>query len=232
MDEFLFHMALARIWKFINQVNAYFHAQEPWKIAQKDPALFSEIVAATTYSLYSIGILLWPTMPTKMSELLAALGTEVVPMSNQLDELKLGYWVRPLLLKKTEPLFVKPEPAPVPQEEVTIMMDPEITIDEFVKVNLSVGTIISCEPLEKSDKLYKLEVDFGQFGKRQILSGVRKYFAPDDLIGKQALFVVNLAPRKMMGLESHGMLLTAQDEQGNLQLMTPFNPVGNGTKLK
>ena len=66
MDEFMFHMALARLWKFINQTNAYFHSQEPWKVAQKDPEQFKEILSATAHSLRTIALLLWPIMPKKM----------------------------------------------------------------------------------------------------------------------------------------------------------------------
>jgi methionyl-tRNA synthetase len=97
---------------------------------------------------------------------------------------------------------------------------------------LLVGTIEKCEEMPKSDKLLKLSVNFGQFGHRQILSGVKKYFTGAELIGKQAIFIYNLEPRQMMGLESQGMLLTAQNEFGNLYLIAPQAPVPNGTRLK
>ena len=107
-----------------------------------------------------------------------------------------------------------------------------IPFEEFVKVHLTVGTIEQCEEIPQSDKLYKLQVNFGALGMRQILSGIRKSFKPEDLVGKQAVFVTNLKPRKMMGLESQGMLLTAQDENNAMSLLAPKILVPNGTRLK
>jgi methionyl-tRNA synthetase len=119
-----------------------------------------------------------------------------------------------------------------PIKEVMPAVD-EITIDDVVKVHLVVGTIEACEPIEKSDKLYKLQVNFGDKGMRQVLSGIRKsYESPEDLIGKQAVFVYNLKPRAMMGLESQGMVLTAQAEDNKVKIITPSQPVPNGTLLR
>ncbi len=104
-----------------------------------------------------------------------------------------------------------------------------INYDDFAKVEMQIGTILSCEPVEKSEKLLKLEVDFGT-EKRQILSGIAKYYSPDDLVGKQAAFVTNLESREMMGLESQGMILaTGTDEK--IVLMQPAEEVPNGSKL-
>lgn len=94
-----------------------------------------------------------------------------------------------------------------------------MTIDEFSKVELKVGTIKSAERVEGSEKLLKLQVDLGtkesgEADSRQILSGIGKNYAPEDIIGRQAVFVTNLEPRLMMGLESQGMLLAASDEAG------------------
>lgn len=100
----------------------------------------------------------------------------------------------------------------------------EITFDDFLKVDIRVGTIISAEKVEKSKKLLKLQVDFGEFGQRQILAGIAETFAvPEFLHGRQTLFVVNLAPRKMMGLESHGMILAVPSENNTVQLPGNFS---------
>lgn len=105
-----------------------------------------------------------------------------------------------------------------------------ITIDDLEKIEVRVGTILTCEPVEGSDKLLKLEVDFGN-EKRQILSGIAKWYTPQDLIGRQTTFVTNLEPRQMMGLESQGMLFaTGTDEKGAI-LLQPSEPVPNGSKL-
>ena len=107
-----------------------------------------------------------------------------------------------------------------------------LAIEDVVKVKLVVGTIESCEELPKSDKLYKLQVNFGAKGSRTILSGVKKLFTAADLIGKQAVFVFNLKPRPMMGFESHGMLLITNNAQGDRQFVTPAAPVENGSELQ
>ena len=237
MNEFMFHMALARLWRFINQVNAYFHAQEPWKVAQKDPEKFKEIISATAHALHAIAILLWPVMPHKMEQLLASLGVELNLQKNNIEPLAHDTWNKIFMFKKIENLFVKPEPisndnaAPVKQETAPVN-DESITIDEFAKVHLMVGTIEECQEIEQSDKLYKMQVNFGALGMRQILSGVRKHFKVEDLKGKQAVFVVNLKPRKMLGLESQGMMLTAEDADKKLSIVSPHVQVPNGTKLK
>lgn len=94
-----------------------------------------------------------------------------------------------------------------------------MTIDEFSKVELKVGTIKTAERVEGSEKLLKLQVDLGEAAPRQILSGIGKQYAPEDVAGQQAVFVTNLDPRMMMGLESQGMLLAADNETGPVLLM-------------
>jgi len=86
-----------------------------------------------------------------------------------------------------------------------------ITFDDFMKVDIRAGFITAAERVPKSDKLLKLQVNFGDLGTRQILAGIGKDFAPEAIIGLSAAFVVNLAPRKMMGLESHGMILAGEN---------------------
>ena len=237
MDDYSYHMALGRLWKYINQVNSYFHANEPWKLAKNNKVKFTEVISATCHSLYTVAILLWPVMPSKMEELLKNLGVNFEIKGNALEILKGNRWDREFYLQITQTLFKKPEPrkdeSPMIQE-ATKSPD-EIayaTIDQFAAVELRVGTIEECEEMPKSDKLYKLRVNFGECGVRQILAGVKKSFSPDDLMGKQVVFVFNLKPRKMMGLESQGMMLTAKNDDGNLVLIVPQTNVKNGVRLQ
>lgn len=104
-----------------------------------------------------------------------------------------------------------------------------VSIEEFKKMDLRMGTILVAEPVEGSEKLLRLEVDFGEF-KRQILSGIAKWYKPEDLVGKQLPFIVNLEPRKMMGLESQGMLIATSDENGAV-LLLPVREVSPGVTL-
>ena len=107
---------------------------------------------------------------------------------------------------------------------------PMIQFDDFAKLELKAGTITACEKVEKADKLLKLEVDIGT-EKRTIVSGIAQHYSADEMIGKQVVVVTNLAPRKMKGIESQGMILTAEDSDGKLQLLKPENPVSPGSNV-
>lgn len=107
-----------------------------------------------------------------------------------------------------------------------------ITIDDFSKVELKVGTVLSAEEVEGSEKLLKLEVDLGEEKHRQILAGVKQYYKPEDLVGKQVIVVANLEPRMMMGLESQGMILAASDEKNGPIFLTVPKEVTLGTKIR
>jgi len=102
-------------------------------------------------------------------------------------------------------------------------MKPTITYEDFAKLDLRVGTVNNCEEKAGSDKLLRLTVDFGEEGTRNILSGIKEWYKPADLIGKQFVFVFNLAPRKMMGEESEGMIL-ATDEKKPLPIKAKALP--------
>jgi len=234
MSEYQFHMALASLWKFIHHTNAYFHAQEPWKIAASDPAKFKEIISATCHALKTIAVLAWPVMPQKMEQLLTSMGIEKLFENNTIQKLELNIWRQEFMLHKIENLFVKPEP----REEVVVVEEkkqevpavPDIAIEDFIKAHLVVGTIEQAEEIPGSDKLLKLQVNFGPLGMRQILSGVKKSYAPSDVLGKQGVFVTNLKPRKMMGFESHGMMLFALHD-GKHTFITSSDVVPNGTRV-
>ena len=106
----------------------------------------------------------------------------------------------------------------------------EIVYDDFAKIDLKVGTILSAEKVEKADKLLNLQIDLG-FEKRTILSGIAKHFSPEEIIGKQVVVVANLAPRKMRGIESNGMILMAEDKAGELYFVKPENAIENGSEV-
>ena len=107
----------------------------------------------------------------------------------------------------------------------------EITYDDFVKIDLRVGTILKAEKVEKADKLLKLELDMGTH-TRTVVSGIAMHFKPEDIIGKQVTVVANLAPRKMRGIESQGMILMAQNADGRLIFVSPLETADNGSEVK
>ena len=126
---------------------------------------------------------------------------------------------------------VKSEPAQgVENLQPEAAAKPEIVFDDFVKIDLKVGTIISAEKVEKADKLLKLEVDMG-YEKRTIVSGIAMHFTPEEIVGKQVTVVVNLAPRKMRGIESQGMILMAEDKSGKLYFISPEGTIEAGSSV-
>lgn len=107
-----------------------------------------------------------------------------------------------------------------------------ITIEDFKKVEMRVGTIEAVEEIEGSEKLYKFSMNLGEETPRQILGGFKLAYSKEELIGKQVLVVTNLEPRKLMGLESHGMILAASDSDGKPAIISPIKEVASGTPIK
>lgn len=110
-------------------------------------------------------------------------------------------------------------------------MNPEISYDDFVKLDIRIGTVIAAELVPETDKLIKCTVNFGEMGERTIVSGIALFRTPEELIGKQLPYIVNLAPRILRGIESQGMLLAASTEDG-IALLHPDAVVTNGTRLR
>ncbi len=239
MNNYVVHLGLATIWKFIAQANAFFHAHEPWKLIKEDKEKFLEVCSAVCHSLRTISMALWPVMPSSMEQLLQSLGV-VTAFGNQTNLIELlmhESWDHSFTIQKIPVLFNKIEKQTEEKAEGIarndVVEEPTvIEITDFAKMQLRVGTIDECETIAKSDKLYKLQVNFGSLGTRQVLSGIRHFFSPEELKNKQAVFVYNLKPRQMMGLQSQGMILTAKDDAGKCHLIVPQQLVPNGTLLQ
>lgn len=240
MQHYYFHRAYAAVWKFIHDLNAYFHRHEPWKLVKTDPARFAEVISATCHGIYAAAILVWPVMPESMQAMVAALGKEVVVGDtsggqNYFALLKNSDWRETFVLTKVEPLFKKYEIGK-PMEDKKEIAVPEtlsnlITIDDLMKVELLVGEIQEVVDMPESEKIYKMTVDFGPQGKRTICAGVKKFYKPDELVGKKTVFAFNLKPRKLMGIESQGMMMMAKNEQDAPTLVRIDADVQPGTRL-
>ena len=240
MESCSYHLAVAEISKLLSRTNAYFHEQEPWKISKTQPEIFNEVIWTTITVLEAASFLLQPILPEKMTELRVRIGGQLATSGDVLAQLTNRIYTQSFKLQAGEALFMKfdklLEEVVSGFAEATPGLAPVetnwIEIDQFAQVELLVGTIETCEPVAKSDKLLRMEVNFGPRGRNQVLSGVQKFFTPDQLIGQQGVFVFNLKPRKMMGLESQGMMLTVDDGDGGLVRATVSGLVPNGTKLK
>lgn len=125
-------------------------------------------------------------------------------------------------------VYMEPQ---IQQEEQILPASPSITIDDFKKVIAKIGTVIHAEAVPDSDKLIRCEIDFGT-EKRQILSGIREWYQPEQLIGRQLLYVVNLAPRTIRGLESQGMLMAVDGVDGAPVFLVPDAPVLPGSTVR
>jgi methionyl-tRNA synthetase len=121
------------------------------------------------------------------------------------------------------PLPVEETPAPA--------IKPIITYEEFSKMDIRVGTIVAAEPVPETDKLLKCTIDFGEIGTRTIVSGIKAFRTPEQLIGKQVPYIVNLAPRTIKGIESQGMLLALSAGDGGFSLLHPDSQVEPGSKI-
>jgi methionyl-tRNA synthetase len=133
-------------------------------------------------------------------------------------------------MAKTAPQETKKEVKEETKVEETVEKTPEISFDDFMKVQLRVGEIIACEAVPKSSKLLKETVKFGD-EVRTIVSGIAKHYKPEEMVGKKVVFVTNLAPRKICGIESQGMIMAAEDADGNFSLIVPEKDVASGTVL-
>lgn len=223
-----FHLAYAEVKRFVGQVNAYVHECQPWVQAEQDKQQFVETVTAVASCLYTIAHLLWPVMPRKMHELLAALGYDV-----QLDinGVVAQAWSQAYTLQKIAPLFQKVEGKHVVPETTVVQPQEEIIeIGDFARVHIVTGTVTAAEAVQKSDKLLKLQINCGEYGIRQVLSGIRAQYTPEALVGQQVIVIVNLKPRVMMGMESQGMVLLAKGPE-RLALLKPNAAVPDGTRI-
>jgi methionyl-tRNA synthetase len=219
---------LEEIWRIISIANQSIAAHEPWvkmKNNQADYAMAT--VALGVNILAKCALLLHPIMPEKTTKMATTLGM-IINTAN-FEELIYGLkLLQTIKLAKTEPLFPKIEIEQKPQEE--IIEEPKITIDEFFKAQIKVGTVIEAQIVEKSNKLLLLQVDLGEKNPRQIVAGIREHYQPQDIIGKQVCVVANLKPAKIMGLESNGMVLAAKDANG-LSLVAPINTRASGANV-
>lgn len=229
MANYSFHLAYAEVKRFIGLVNAYVHERQPWVQAGKDQDAFVETVTCVVGSLNTIAHLLWPVMPTAMEQVLAVLGSGQTAIAQAYT----ASWQQHYMLTATTPLFEKVEgKMKASQSTATDMQIPEISIDDFAQAHLVVGTVMQAHAVEKSEKLIQLTVDCGNYGIRTIVAGVRAYYRPGELIGKQGVFVVNLQPRSVMGIESHGMMLFVPGAEGTWCMIQPSGFAEPGSRLR
>ena len=222
MDDFKFNFALEEIWVVIRRANKYIDETMPWVLAKNeaDKPRLDNVLRNLTEAIRVVSVLIYPFMHTTteaMREQLGLAGTEIKWEDTFVFDLAGGAKVckgAPIFprldidkeIKELEALEGKHV-----EENIPLELKDEIVYDDFDKLDLRVGTILSAEKHPDADKLLVFQVQMGT-EKRQIISGVAKYFKPEECVGKKVVVVANLKPRKLRGLESKGMILFADDE--------------------
>lgn len=238
MQGFEFHKALIAVWELISDMNKYVDTNAPWTLAKGEDDASKRHLSAVMYNLLEglrvVAGLVYPVMPETAAKMHRHLGFEdAAEKFWLLENLTWGQTAPGRTLPKAITLFprieVKHNDEDADPEPKLTDLKAEITIDDFVKVDLRVGTVIAAEKVPKANKLLKLKVDIGEI--REVVAGVALRYEPQDLIGKQIVLVANLKPAKLMGILSDGMILAATDADGP-QVATFKTPVPNGTMLK
>ncbi len=242
LDNFKFRDAQKEAMNLARIGNKYIADCEPWKVIKTDPERVKTIINLSLQLTANLAIAFEPFLPFSSKKLYGMLNVEALGWENlgSTELLKPGHQ-----LAKPELLFEKIE-----DEAIQAQMDrlerikkeneaanykaaevkTPVTFDDFEKLDIRVGTILSCEKVKKSNKLLKFEIADG-LENRTILSGIAQYYNPEDLVGKQVCFIANFPPRKMMGLESQGMILSAVNFDGTLSVITPQREVKPGSQV-
>jgi methionyl-tRNA synthetase len=241
LESYRFREATAQMMDLARAGNKYLADTEPWKVIKQDETRVKTIMHTALQLTAGLSIICEPFMPRTADKLrrMLNIGQIAWEKSTQPVLLESGHQ-----LGQTELLFEKIEDQTVEQQvnklheatkgqETQVEVPPareEVTFPDFEKMDIRVATIIEAEKVKKSKKLLKLKLDTG-LGERIVLSGIAAYYQPEDIVGKQVCVLVNLAPRKMMGTESQGMVLMAEDQDGQLSFIRPEELVSNGSTV-
>ena len=241
MDKFAFNMALEEIWILVRRANKYIDEKSPWVLAKDESkkAELDTVMHNLAESIRIISILIHPFMHTTSKEIRKQMGlwyADVVWKDAFTFEMMDGEQV-----KKGNPIFPRLDiekeleelqslNKPAEPENVPLQLKPEITYDDFDKIDFRVGTIVKAEKHPKADKLLVFQVKLGT-ELRQVISGVAGSFKPEEMVGKKVMVVTNLKPAKLAGVVSEGMILCAEDAEGNLSLMVPEKKMPAGAEI-
>lgn len=243
IETFHFREALKDVMSIARAGNKYLQDTEPWKVAKTDMERVATILNVALNIAGSLAVAMEPFMPFSSAKLAEMLGLKVLAW----DEIGRRDLIAPSTkLGEVTLLFEKIED-PAIEAQIKRLDDikkanelnawqpapqaPDVEFDTFMKADLRVGTVLECERIPKADKLLKFLIDDG-IDKRTIVSGIAKYYQPEDLVGKQVCFIANLAPRKLRGVVSQGMILSAEDADGRLVVIGPSAPVRPGAQVK
>jgi methionyl-tRNA synthetase len=233
MASFAFHKAMQIVWEYVNQLNKYIDMTAPWELAKKKTTR-KQLQVVINNLLEGMGIisgLIYPVMPGTAATMQKHLGRDPEKPFYLLDSLRTQKIAAAgTKLPKSVSLFprIDQKKKVATVEDTVPQIKPEITLEEFEKLDLRVAMVTRAESIPRAKKLLKLEVDLGE--KRTIVAGLAESYAPEDLIGKQIILLVNLKPAKIMGTLSNGMMLAATDKK-RMAIATVDKMVPPGTSL-
>ena len=233
IQNFKFREAMSYVIDVARLGNKYLTDTEPWKIFKENPDRVKDIIHNSVQIVANISILCEPFIPFTSKKIKELLNITDINWSNVSSSIvNAGHEIsgKAHIFSKIEDQAIEDQIKKLKLNDENDKIMPQkniIEFDDFTKVDLRVGTVIEAENIPKSDKLLKLKVDTG-LDQRTILSGISKYYSPDEILNKKVMVLINLKPRKMMGYESEGMLLLADDGDGNLSLMQPDSDISDG----
>ena len=242
LDEFRFRDALTEMMNLARLGNKYLADEEPWKVIKDNPERVKTQMFCALQVAGALAYLCEPFLPFTSQKMKSGLNLEdknwyevlntpPIPTGHQINEM-------PLLFSKIEDDVIEAQIKKLENTKINNQktnpnanpMKEQISFDDFTKIDLRTATILEAEKVEKADKLLKLKVDTG-VDVRTVVSGIAESFSPEEIIGKQVMILLNLAPRKIRGIESQGMLLLTTKPDGKLSFVTPNEKVENGIEI-
>lgn len=252
MDKLNYSQALEEIWKLIRRTNKYIDETTPWILIKEDKERLDTVLYNLTESLRITAILIKPFMEKTSREIWTQLGlkenivwedTKVWGKIKAETKVQRGQGIFPRLEVEKELIRLNEANQKLIEEraknkgkneekkvENVEKIEEFITIDDFAKVQLKVAEVVACENHPKADKLLVLQLKLGE-ETRQVVSGIKEFYSPEDLIGKKVVVVSNLKPVKLRGIESKGMILAAEDSEGKLTLVSTLEEIESGASI-
>ena len=243
LDTYHFREALKTAMNLARIGNKYLADTEPWKLAKTDMSRVATILNIALQITANLTIVFSPFLPFSSEKLLRMLDVNEAFSWDSLGSMELlsvGHQIATaeLLFEKIEDSTIeaqieKLQATKAANELAERKAEPiaqDIQFDDFLKLDIRVGTVLECSKVPKADKLLQFKIDDG-LGGRTIVSGIAKHYQPEELVGKQVCFIANLPPRKLKGIESQGMILSAEDLDGSLKLISPSVEVSPGSKV-
>ncbi len=242
IENYRFREALKEAMNIARLGNKYLADTEPWKVIKTDEARVATILNVALQITANLATIIEPFMPFSAEKLRRMLNVEALGWDNAgvATMLEAGHTLgkAELLFEKIEDSVIEAQVAKLTaakaaNEAAAKPVEPqkaEISFDDFEKLDIRIGTVLEAEKVAKTKKLLKLLVDTG-IDRRTIVSGIAEHFTPEELVGRQVMVLVNLAPRELKGIESKGMILMAEDATGKLVMVPPTEPVRNGSQV-